>query len=71
MVGLADIGGSWLDKAGGEHLVVRTLQYQRIWGDLECIQSDEDISKVFWSMRSNTLTHHDIYKLHLTCCLTI
>jgi hypothetical protein len=47
MVGLADIGGSWLDKAGGEHLVVRTFQYQRIWGDLECIQSDEDISKVF------------------------
>jgi len=60
-----------VDKADGEHLVVRALQSQRIGEDLQCLQCDEDLSKVFLSIRSNTFPHHDISKLHLTCCLTV
>jgi hypothetical protein len=54
MVGPSEIDGSWVDKAGGEHLAVKALQFQRIGGDLQCLQCDEDLTKVFLSIRSNT-----------------
>src|SRR6266699_2676828 len=71
MIGPSEIDGSWVDKAGGEHLLVRALQFQRIWEDLQCLPCDEDLTKVFLFIRSNTFTHYDISKLHLICCLTI
>jgi len=71
MVSPAEIDGSWLVKAGSEHLVVRASEYQRTWGDLQCLWCDEDIPKVFWSIRNNTPTHHDASKLYLTCGLII
>jgi hypothetical protein len=71
MVGPSEIDGLWVDKAGGEHLAVKALQFQRIGGDLQCLQCDEDLTKVFLSIRSNTFIQHDISKLHLTCFLTI
>jgi len=71
MVGPSEIDGSWVDKVDGEDLVVRALQFQKNWGNLQCLKCDEDLSKVFLSIRSNTFTQHDISKLHLTCCLII
>jgi hypothetical protein len=71
MVGSSEIDGSWVDKVNGEHLVVRALQFQKNWGDLQYLECDEDLSKVFLSISSNTFTQHDISKQHLTCCQTI